>query len=147
MNDAVRQALDASIENVLATMFFADAVPADGELELPPGSPAARVEFYGHPSGSLALRIAPDAAREITAAFLGIEETEASEEQIGETVRELANMICGSFVSSVESQTLIQLDAPTIHAEPAPPGGACLRQLQLDSGGLEVWLEWKGGEI
>lgn len=147
MNDSWRQALDASIDNVLATMFFTDALPAGEEWELPPGSPAASVEFHGFPSGRLTVRVAPDAAREITASFLGIEETEVTEQQIGETVRELANMICGSLVSSVESETLIRLDAPAICAEPAQPEGALHRKAQLDSGGLEVWLEWKGGQV
>lgn len=147
MNDRLREALDASIDSVLATMFFADAVPAAEELKLPPDAPAASVEFHGHPSGCLAVRVAPEAAREITAAFLGVDAAEITEEQIGETVRELANMICGSFISSVESDTLIRLDAPAGRAEPAPPEGAWLRQMQLDSGGLEVWLQWKGGDV
>ncbi len=146
MNEALARALDASIENVLATMFFADAAPANAPLELPAGSLEAAVQFHGEPSGYIALRIAPGAARAIAAAFLGIDENEATEAQIGETVRELANMICGSFVSAVESETLFRLDAPAMHAEPLPAGGACLRQVELDGGGMEVWLAWKGGE-
>jgi len=127
--DDIRQALKEAIEDVLEKMFFV-RMPGDGEeppvvdgIEL-----EAQLRFEGEPGGALALRITAEAARSIAADFLGTEENELDEQQIGEVVCELANMICGSLLSRLESEATFRLWSPEVvttpAAETAEPEGA-----------------------
>jgi hypothetical protein len=76
----------------------------------------AHLTFEGDPSGSLTLSVAAGVARSVAADFLGEEEPGLSEQQIGDVVCELANMICGSVLSRVESTTTFRLASPRIMA-------------------------------
>ena len=75
---------------------------------------AARVEFHGEPSGCLLLRLGRDMARTIAADFLGEEEPELEERHVEEVIAELANMVCGAVLSSVESAVTFHLDTPVV---------------------------------
>jgi CheY-specific phosphatase CheX len=113
-----RQALRDSVDEVLEKMFFAEtlgeASGADQAEDSPHGTIAVELAFEGEPSGSMCLRLTADAAREIAADFLGMEGAEISINQISEVVRELANMICGSVLSRVESAATFRLGVPRI---------------------------------
>src|ERR1039458_2358066 len=113
-----RQALRDSVDEVLEKMFFAETL---GEASGPDGDSLAdtitvELTFQGEPSGSMCLRLTADSAREIAADFLGLEGEEISSDQISEVVRELANMICGSVLSRVESAATFHLSVPRIVA-------------------------------
>jgi len=121
VNDTpLRLALAQSLDDVLEKMFFVRSL---GELPQPAAGPAvtAHLAFEGDPSGSLTLRVTAAAARSVAADFLGEEECELSEQQVGEVVCELANMICGSVLSRVECSTRFRLSAPQLLA-PAEDG-------------------------
>jgi hypothetical protein len=143
----MHQALDTAIDQVLTTMFFSDAERVE-DCGAPPGDAVrASLAFHGEPSGRFYLWIEPAAARELTGAFLGLDAAEVHPPQIQETVRELANMICGSFVSLFETEVLFLLDAPQIDGfDPPDPQRCCRRRLRLDAGELEIWLELEGGQ-
>ena len=139
----IREALQASVNEVLEKMFFVETLgeslrptedPNDGEI-------GVALTFQGMPSGSFLLRVTPRAARQIAADFLGIDEAEVSDVQTSEVVRELANMICGSVLSRVESSAVFQLAAPRI----VPPSEEIAGNLsntrycvQLSNGRLSV---------
>jgi CheY-specific phosphatase CheX len=123
-------------------MFFAETMG-----ELPATEPAGdeiivELEFQGEPSGSLLLRLTCQAARQIAADFLGIEECAITEMQTSEVVRELANMVCGSVLSRVESSATFRLAPPRIVTPRAI--AACLSntqyRVQLSNGTLAVTL-------
>jgi CheY-specific phosphatase CheX len=94
-----------------------DGAPLAGE-PLAGGAPADEIAvsltFQGEPPGALLLRLTSEAARQISADFLGIDEAEVSALQTSEVIRELANMICGSVLSRVESAAAFHLGAPRI---------------------------------
>ena len=94
-------------------MFFVRDL---GEIERNPDSRrvAAWLRFEGDPSGSLTLRVGMAAARSIAADFLGEEAAMLSDVQVEEVICELANMICGSVLSRVESTATFRLDSPTV---------------------------------
>jgi len=112
---ALRQALRQSLDEVLDKMFFVCPL---GEAEPAPedGAPAivARLAFEGEPSGSLTLRLTEQAAHSIAADFLGEDEESLTGQRTGEVVCEMANMICGSVLSRVESLTAFRLAEPRI---------------------------------
>jgi len=129
-----------SLDEVLEKMFFVRSL---GELDKAADGPAltAHLDFEGDPRGSLTLRVTAAAARSVAADFLGADESELSEKQVGEVVCELANMICGSVLSRVESSAVFQLAAPRI----VPPSEEIAGNLsntrycvQLSNGRLSV---------
>jgi CheY-specific phosphatase CheX len=111
----VQCALRESVGEVLEKMFFVEpldeppvaADPPDGEI-------AVKLSFEGSPSGVLTLSVSPDAARQVAADFLGEEPSDLAAGRIGEVVCELANMICGSVLSRVESSSTFRLAAPSL---------------------------------
>jgi CheY-specific phosphatase CheX len=125
----VREALRDSVNEVLEKMFFVEAL-GESPDSAPDGTEpaaeiAARLTFDGEPSGSLTLRLTSAAARPIAADFLGTDVETVSDRQVEEVVCELANMICGSVLSRVESATIFNLAAPQIvqptgHAAASP---------------------------
>jgi CheY-specific phosphatase CheX len=106
---AVHQALRDAVCGVLEKMFFAETM---GELAAtePAGQEiTVELDFEGEPSGALLLRLTSQTARQIAADFLGIDECGITETQTFEVVRELANMVCGSILSRVESAAAFRL--------------------------------------
>ena len=141
----IRQALRDSVNEVLEKMFFVQTL---GEASCSESAgPAAsdeivvRLAFQGKPPGSLTLRLTAAAGRPIAAAFLGTDEEEVSDVQIAEVVCELANMICGSVLSRVESATTFHLLAPQlVPPSEGPAGGPCTTRyaVELSNGKLTV---------
>ncbi|SPE26563.1 CheC, inhibitor of MCP methylation [Candidatus Sulfopaludibacter sp. SbA6] len=143
----LRLALAESVDEVLEKMFFVRTL---GEPRDQAGEPAvtAHLTFDGDPPGWLTLRVTAAAARSVAADFLGEEESELSQRQIGEVVCELANMICGSVLSRVESNTTFRLATPQLIAsgeegepagrQPGIPPSATTLAAQIGSGAITV---------
>ena len=142
----IQTALDAAVEEVLETMFFTTVlasaegvVPPDGDGGPPPV--IAELRFEGNPPGGFRVGVPMKLARVAGAVFLGREEEELSDAQAGEVVCELANMICGSVLSRLESDTAFQLT----HPELVPPESASFqgasRWFDLGDGILTAALE------
>lgn len=121
----IQVALASAVEEVLETMFFA-TVLASGEGAVPPegdgGAPAitAALRFEGSPSGGFRVSVPMKLARVVGAGFLGREEAGVSDSQAAEVVCELANMICGSVLSRLESKATFQITHPEL--TPSEPG-------------------------
>ena len=109
----IKAALAESAQEVLEKMFFVDsAESAPGEA--PIAGVTAEMIFDGDPPGSFRLVLDQTAARSAAADFLGEDPAELSEEQMNEVVCELANMICGSVLSRIESRATFRLSKPAI---------------------------------
>jgi CheY-specific phosphatase CheX len=108
-------ALRDSVKEVLEKMFFVETL---GESHVDALASVdritARLTFEGQPPGALTMGVTSAAARQITADFLGVDEQEVSDLRVAEVVCELANMICGSVLSRVESATAFHLSTPQI---------------------------------
>ena len=145
----IQTALAAAVEEVLETMCFT-TVLASAEGAFPPegdgGAPAltADLHFQGKPSGGFRVGVPMKLARVVGAGFLGREEIEVSDSQAEEVVCELANMICGTVLSRLESKATFQIT----HPELTPPeqgvsfeGAGAKRWFDLGDGILTVSLE------
>jgi CheY-specific phosphatase CheX len=107
--------LAKSVDEVLETMFFTVALGAiDGSVLEGQDVVGACVAFEGMPSGSLSVLVTSAAARTIAADFLGIDAPDVDAQQTNEVVCEMANMICGSVVSALESGRLFRLSSPRV---------------------------------
>jgi len=120
----------------METMFFS-FVLGDG-LAPPEPSMSARLDFHGEPSGSFGVAVAIDSSRQIAAGFLAQEADEISQNQIEDVVCELANMICGSVLSRLESDRAFELGHPELAPFPLAPER--WYSFELDNGILGVWL-------
>jgi len=143
-DEPLADALRTSVGEVLENMFFIDSLD-----EVAPAGPEcsmrAWLPFEGSPSGILTLEVDGAAARRIAADFLAAEESEVTDRQVGDVICELANMICGSLLSKVESTTSFRLLAPRIlppgaAGAPEDPGGGESSTVSLSSGMLNVTI-------
>jgi hypothetical protein len=101
-------------------MFFIQCLGESLASESEPDV-VAHLTFEGDPSGALTLTVAASVARSVAADFLAAEEPDLSEQEIREVVCELANMICGSVLSRVESSATFRLGSPRIVASKSDP--------------------------
>ena len=138
MSEANHELLAASAAEVLETMFFTTVAGEPEAGQAPVEWISAALEFHGEPGGRFRVGASRQAARALAASFLGEEESEVPDEQVSDVICELANMICGSVVSRLESGTPIQLLHPEL-VEGPPPEDA--RILTLEEGLLAVWLK------
>ena len=137
----VEQVLRESVEAVLEQMFFIQCLEPPSAAVWGPEL-AAHLAFEGDLSGHLSLRFTAAVARSVAADFLGTEAFELSERQIEDVLCELANMICGSVLSRLESSATFRLSAPSIvtcDSLLAGPGDS-VHAVQIDSGRLMVTL-------
>ncbi|HLI86247.1 MAG TPA: chemotaxis protein CheX [Bryobacteraceae bacterium] len=145
MADVVlEQALTECTEEVLEQMFFIqpveEAVPQDPPQNGDASHLSVDVDFSGEPSGRLLLRISKPAARSIAADFLAEEEAVLSDQQVGEVICELANIICGSVLTRVESRTSFRLGSPRLLIQVPEPEmrPSAVRSLALWNGNITI---------
>jgi len=114
----LQQALHDAVHDVLEKMFF---IEPDDHLS-PTGYPAAegentiaaKLKFEGPSSGCLTLLLSEAGARPMAADFLGLDIEELPAERIEEVVCELANMVCGSVLSRIDSHAIFRLASPRV---------------------------------
>lgn len=141
-NAQAEPALAEAAGDVFETMFFTAVsaaeqdAPAAASRELTAG-----VRFTGAPSGMFTLAIGEAPARRIACNFLGAEdETALADSQVSEVIGELANMICGSVLSRLESNTTFDIGqpAPLTGTEPIPALAAARCALDVEGGSLTL---------
>jgi CheY-specific phosphatase CheX len=119
MSENLSELLGTAAKDVLETMYFAEAYAVDpSEFTDPPGV-LARVRFRGDLQGTLDVGISASSAERLAADFLG--ESTVTPDQIVMNVCEMANMICGSVLSSSRHDGYFRLDSPVIENAPQPP--------------------------
>jgi len=139
----LEDALHSSAEEVLEKMFFVQPLDEESRPADEPGPVlAVKLTFEGSPAGSLTLSVTEKAARQIAADFLGEDEPGLSSRKVQEVVCELANMICGSVLSRVESHTTFRLAAPRLlvaepwNLDPESSDRRAVYTIQLANGSL-----------
>lgn len=153
MPESLQSVLQQSVEEVLEKMFFIRSLGVMGDgAGVPESELVSSLAFEGQPSGCLTLRVSGGAARSVSADFLGVEEDELSSKQVGEVVCELANMICGSVLSRVESSATFRLAHPellTVESRPGrlPEGSgeSAVHSVMISGGSLVVAVRTEAG--
>ena len=126
MIDAVRQLLSESAQHALETMFFTMPDRISTELERPTRElVAASVAFHGAPPGRFGIVVSASVATSIAANFLGCEDdAKLPRAQVSGVIGELANIICGTMLSELQSDANFDIGVPTTScagaSEPGP---------------------------
>jgi CheY-specific phosphatase CheX len=136
-------ALLEAVSEVLESMYF---MSVTGPLELAPAVDADWVtvgmQFKGESSGEFGLRAPTKTAQAIASNFLGGDEPELHPSRIADVFGELCNMVCGAFLSRVESGSIHDLSHPEPPLEASlPPHCSASMWLELDEGPLQVWMK------
>ena len=131
-----------AVGSVLETMFFTAPL---GLAEEGSGGACmgARVAFRGSPDGQVRLCLSEASAQLLAAGFLCEDEESLSPEQTGLVVCELANMLCGSLLSQLESQEHFDLATPQLDQDAPPPpeqAPVAAQSFELENGVLHVSL-------
>jgi CheY-specific phosphatase CheX len=142
------QLLTEAVDRVLETMFFTAPLGA-AEPETGATVIEARLAFHGRLSGSLSVCLSEPSVRLLAAGFLGEDEETLTDAQSGQVICELANMLCGSLVSKLESEKSFDLAPPelgpfeseTAAGSDAPP--AARQSYQVEGGILTVTFHLK----
>lgn len=111
--EEVNEYLGTSLNEVLESMFY---LSADGEVESPAEIPEdwmmRQLHFSGPANGWFGIGAEAPTARLIASNFLGQEPEELSDEQVGDILGEVANMVCGSVLGHSASKQAFTLSAP-----------------------------------
>ena len=97
------QVLKDVISEVLETMFFSmvefqECGPADRSFDY-----ESEIELLNHDGRMvISLRVSEEFARMITASFLGIEENQVKDDDLVDSLKELANMVGGGYHAQID---------------------------------------------
>ena len=131
---------------VLETMFFDEAVAAPCEHGWIPSAASVRLPFEGSHCGEFLLSVAPEVARSIAPAFLGIELEEVTEGQSSQVLLELANILCGSVLSHLWPDSDLRLGGPEPIQADGPIEDSLHECFRLTEGMLSVSIRVCGAE-
>ncbi len=129
--------LEQALSAVLETMFYCpierfclgDTLP--GELAAAGGARLAELRFEGPSQGYFQLACSSQASALLAENFHG---EVADAESVDAVVAELANMVCGNFLSQLHAEAVFRLSCPTL-SDWRPRAG------------FGIWAELEGGWI
>lgn len=111
----------------------------------------AGVDFSGRIAGRLEITVPETLARRLCASFAGVERGDCiSERDLLDFAGELANMVCGTWLTRSYRQNSFALTPPRVvrqrphAAETCDAAGECL-YLSLDDAPIRLQLRWTGG--
>ena len=134
----IHQAIEEAVIEVLEKMFFVSAVACTGA----PAEPVwVEVAFQGDPPGRVLVQASSQAVIAIAANFLGLDSSEVEPRQVSEVAGELANMICGTILSRLESTATFRLSPPRVLAGAPAPGDGPSSCIDTGDGLIAVQIE------
>ena len=138
---------EPSYAEVLDSMYFTTTLGLKHQYDAAPTisdeDHSFSLDFSGGISGTFGLVLGCSTARTLAANFLGEEEDSLTPTEVGDVTGELVNMLCGSLVSRIPSQSdfVLSHPAPAVtHPTPCAPGRLLLSTLETDSGPMQVWI-------
>jgi CheY-specific phosphatase CheX len=136
--------LEVATSEALETMCFFGVMGPTGQLTDGPEHISARMTFKGDAEGVFHSTLDTPAAWAIAANFLGEDESEISREQVDTVVCELANMICGSVLSSYKRDGHFELSTPEItQMEDSQPDEVVRRVFELETGCIGLAIDFR----
>jgi CheY-specific phosphatase CheX len=134
--------LEKAAEEVLATMFFAEAEPFDDPVDEGAERLSVALRFQGAATGQLSLTVDREVAGRLAENFYGAESTAAEARNV---LSELANMVCGTLLSQLDNSAIFHLSEPHAVA-PALPAADSALLLRVEEGLLALHFEIEAAE-
>ncbi len=132
----LRQLAAKTFEDLCFAMFEDDTAESTETL---PNEGAAWVGFAGPTKGCVSVRVRGEVLAELVGNMLGVE---ASEQDCGDAMCELANIICGNFLDELGgARDEFHMGTPSSFDSDAPPDAGdetAKSTLSLDGGVVEV---------
>ena len=149
MKQQIKNILAVVTNETLEKLAFLFAFPDDERSkDCPAPAMTGRVEFNGHCSGSLMMRLSQGAAAELATNMLGLDDDEMiSDEEQQDAFKEMLNVICGNLLPAmVDDQVEFNIGPPVVLAED-DAGKAlngekpiCVARSMLEDGFCDVYL-------
>jgi hypothetical protein len=139
---AIAPILENSVRQTLEIMCFAEA---EAIAPAPPSSSSltALVSFSGDRSGSLQLAAEPRAAHALATAFLGLNDSSDPPKTLtGDTLRELAGVVCGRLLSAVNPTARFEMQVSPGNSRAHNSQNTLQQSFRLASGDLQVGLQF-----
>ncbi|MBL8238421.1 MAG: chemotaxis protein CheX [Bryobacterales bacterium] len=136
--------LVGAARDVLNVMFFTDIMEEGEDYNGPKPLPIqVRVRFSGDQCGEFRMEVDDLAAGSMAGSFLGTDPVTApSREEIDQVMGELANMICGAFLSRYEKEGLFALSSPEVLRPASGELSGVHRALELMDGFMDLRVRW-----
>jgi CheY-specific phosphatase CheX len=101
----------------------------------------AAVGFRGELQGTLRCRLPRALAGELASAFVGIDigKLDPGGRLVDDLTGEFANMVCGCWLTTLDTETAFDLDHPTVTAVPEVSFGPSWRRLEVN--GMPLGIE------
>jgi chemotaxis protein CheX len=136
-----------AIEDFWGSMLGLDIARVDA----PYGTPGARetvgtVSIMGGYSAAVVVRLPEDLARQATAAMFGMEPDECSNEEVGDAIGEVANVVAGALKGTLDTDCRLSLPGVTEGTDlrVGVPGGVMRTEVRFDSDGhrfaVQLWV-------
>ncbi len=131
--------------DALGTMFFTPVVRRchGSVVANTNGALLVRIPFLAGAgsSGHLDIRVSTSGAQSIASSFLAVDEGPVPEHRVNDVICELANVICGSLLSTLLSERGFRLLTPEVMREPAGVSSSTFEEaLELESGWMTLHL-------
>jgi CheY-specific phosphatase CheX len=139
-----------SVEQISATLQTAMTEVLESMCFILPGEPVDMAAFAGEPwmehtltfhgpeEGRFGIRAPRPVAVRIASDFLGEDPVDLSEQQVGEVMNELANMVCGNVLGHCYHDHAFALTSPTVMHPVSQEQGA---QFDWEEGVLVAWVK------
>jgi CheY-specific phosphatase CheX len=139
----IQNRLQEALNEVLEAMCYLSSEDATSdERQKTEHWVGRRLDFRGPRDGRFGLRTPLPTARVIASNFLGEELEDITDDQAGEVIGEVANMVCGTFLASIDSHQAFDLTTPRPDDQREPASlNRVAHAYALDEGELVVWLE------
>jgi hypothetical protein len=142
-----RAALEVALARVAEDCFYVQVEPPEPDWRVKWATQSdwvqAKVAFHGAGDGVVICRLPRSLARHLSASFLGLSEDDVSGPVvINDLTGELANMVCGCWLTRAFPKQLFELEQPAIAFASEPPPGDWIVSL-LNGSPLGISLTMK----
>jgi hypothetical protein len=136
--------LETATSEALETMCFFGVMGPTDQFPQEEEQISARMTFQGDATGVFHSTLNSSAAWAIAANFLGEDAGDISRQQVDTVLCELANMICGSLLSSYKRDGHFELSSPEITPmEHCQPDEGVRRMFELESGCIALAIDFR----
>jgi CheY-specific phosphatase CheX len=109
----IRETITPSIFEVFEKMFYIFLEPLDVRNNENEYDMEAAISFEGTISGNVKILLSMEILRAMVQNMLGLEGDEIAGQEMEDCSKEAANMICGNFLSRLDSTEAFNLSTPT----------------------------------